>query len=103
VPDAGSTRYSICLLYWYKRRTNLLAFTGTKVQTLTRKVLLAPPESEGARALNTRFTCFPGTKVQILTHGFFYFARRCREGGGESSRGHSGARGGAGEVEREAR
>jgi hypothetical protein len=48
----SSARYSVYLLYWYK---------STKV----RSILTARGSSQ---APGTQFTCFTGTKVQILTH-----------------------------------
>ena len=55
--------------------TQFTCFTGTKVQILTHKALLARGRSQAPLAAapplpqtpGTRFTCFTGTKVQILT------------------------------------
>ncbi len=58
-------QHSVCLLYWYKsantdaREPPPLAYQ----QTLS----LGQPKSIDMAALGSQFTCFTGTKVQILT------------------------------------
>ena len=90
LPSARLRRYSVYLLYWYKS-TQFTCFTGTKVQLLTllRALLRALAQHAAhagvaeacwgvcsvlvehrraqASATGTQFTCFTGTKVQLLT------------------------------------
>ena len=55
-----SGRYSLYLLYWYKS-------TNTDVPDDERAGFLCARAADDAHAAGTPFTCFAGTKVQILT------------------------------------
>jgi hypothetical protein len=57
----GPARWYICFT-----GTNVLAFTGTKV--LFRNSVLSAEEQDEDQHAGTQFTCFTGTKAQILTY-----------------------------------
>ena len=70
------------------RGNQFTCFTGTKVQILTQKTLLA----QSLRCRPTQFICFPGTKVEILTqNALIAQPLRCRPRRPHAPRGLAGA------------
>jgi hypothetical protein len=69
----GAVRYSVYVLYWYERIW-FTGFTGTKLSRIARQGAHRRCPTCGRSF--TQFTCFTGTKVQILTRSYIYRSLR---------------------------